>query len=102
VMPTGMPATAAPISVTLTDGFHFEVAPGETVLDAAIRAGAPIPYSCRGGTCRTCISRVVSGCVEHDPDYADELLIDAEEIADGYRLLCSALVYADSVLEIGM
>jgi hypothetical protein len=45
---------------------------------------------------------VVSGCVEHDPDYADDLLIDSEEIADGYRLLCSALVYADSVLELGM
>lgn len=90
------------VFVTLTDGFRFEVAPGEVVLDAAIRAGAPISYSCRGGTCRTCISRVISGCVEHDPDYAEDLLIDADEIADGYRLLCSALVYADSVLEVGM
>ena len=69
--------------VTLTDGFRFEVGPGEVVLDAALRAGARIPYSCRGGTCRTCISRVLSGCVEHDPDYADDLLIDADEIADG-------------------
>ncbi|HEU5101082.1 MAG TPA: 2Fe-2S iron-sulfur cluster binding domain-containing protein [Roseiflexaceae bacterium] len=94
-------APAAMLVVTLTDGFQFEVAPGEAVLDAAIRAGAPIPYSCRGGTCRTCISRVISGCVEHDPDYADDLLIDADEIADGYRLLCSALVYTDSVLDVG-
>ena len=31
-----------------------------------------------------------------------DLLIDADEIAEGYRLLCSALVYADSVLEIGI
>jgi ferredoxin len=101
-MSTGAPAIPPAVFVTLTDGFRFEVAPGEVVLDAAIRASAPIPYSCRGGTCRTCISRVVSGCVEHDPDYADDLLIEAEEIADGYRLLCSALVYADSVLEVGM
>jgi ferredoxin len=87
--------------VTLTDGACFEVAPDETVLDAALRAGVAIPYSCRGGTCRTCISRVLSGCIEHDPDYADDLLIDADEIAAGYRLLCSALAHADSVLEVG-
>jgi ferredoxin len=101
-MPSGAPAVPAAVFVTLTDGFRFEVAPGEAVLDAALRAGARIPYSCRGGTCRTCISRVISGCVEHDPDYADDLLIDADEVADGYRLLCSALVYANSVLEVGM
>lgn len=95
-------AAGALVIVTLTDGFQFEAAPGEVVLDAAIRAGAPIPYSCRGGTCRTCISRVLSGCVEHDPDYADELLIDEDEVAEGYRLLCSALIHADSVLEVGL
>src|SRR5262245_7712188 len=88
--------------VTLTDGASFEVAPDETVLDAALHAGVSIPYSCRSGTCRTCISRVISGCIEHDPDYADDLLIDADEVAAGYRLLCSALAYADSVLEVGL
>ena len=101
-MSSGTSFAPTAVFVTLTDGFRFEVAPGEVVLDAAIRAGAPVFYSCRGGTCRTCISRVISGCVEHDPDYADDLLIDADEIADGYRLLCSALVYADSVVEVGM
>jgi ferredoxin len=92
---------AIAIVVTLTDGSCFEVAPGETVLDAALHAGVSIPYSCRSGTCRTCISRVLSGCIEHDPHYADDLLIDADEIAAGYRLLCSALAYADSALEVG-
>jgi ferredoxin len=99
-MSIGAPVVPAAVFVTLTDGLRFEVAPGEVVLDAALRAGARIPYSCRSGTCRTCISRVVSGCVEHDPEYADDLLIDADEIADGYRLLCSALVYADSIVEV--
>jgi ferredoxin len=101
-MPSSAAMIATAVVVTLTEGFCFEVAPGEVVLDAAIRAGAPIPYSCRSGTCRTCISRVISGCVEHDPDYADDLLIDADELATGYRLLCSALIYADSVLDVGM
>ena len=87
--------------VMLEDGTYFGVNSGETVLEAALRAGVTIPYSCRSGTCRTCIARVVSGCIEHDPDYADELLIDEDEVAAGYRLLCSSLAYADSLLELG-
>jgi ferredoxin len=87
------------VMVTLTNGYSFEVFPNETVLDAAIRAGIPIPYSCRSGTCRTCISRVISGSIEHDPEYLDDLLIDQDEVADGYRLLCSSLAHTDSVIE---
>jgi ferredoxin len=94
------------ILVTVVDdaaGFEatFDVAPGETVLAAALRAGIEVPYSCRSGTCRTCMSRVVSGHIEHDPDYADELFIDDDEVAEGFRLLCSSLARADSVIDIG-
>jgi ferredoxin len=92
--------------VTVVDrpaGFEasFEVHPGETILEAATRAEIDIPYSCRSGTCRTCMSRVESGDVRHDPEYADELLIDEEEVAAGFRLLCSSLVYSESVIDIG-
>ena len=97
----GEQAVATSVGVMLADGRYFEVAPGETVLAAALRSGIDVPYSCRGGTCRTCIARVVSGSVEHDPDYVDDLLIDADEVADGYRLLCSSLAYEDSVVELG-
>lgn len=79
----------------------FEVRPGETILEASTRAEIDIPYSCRSGTCRTCMSRVESGDVRHDPEYADELLIDEEEVAAGFRLLCSSLVYSESVIDIG-
>ncbi len=79
----------------------FEVRHGETILEAATRAEIDIPYSCRSGTCRTCMSRVESGDVRHDPEYADELLIDEEEVAAGFRLLCSSLVYSESVIDIG-
>jgi ferredoxin len=94
------------VLVTVVDptaGFSasFDVISGETVLTAALRAEIDIPYSCRSGTCRTCISRIVSGHVEHDPDFADELFIDDDEVAAGYRLLCSSLAYADSVIDIG-
>jgi ferredoxin len=92
--------------VTVVDhaaGFEstFAVATGETVLAAALRADIDVPYSCRSGTCRTCLSRVVMGQIEHDPDFADELFIDEDEVAAGYRLLCSSLAHADSLIEIG-
>lgn len=77
----------------------FNVAEGETILEAAENAGIVLSYSCRGGTCRSCMTRILSGKAEHDPEYADELSIDAGEIADGYRLLCSTLVYSDLELE---
>ncbi len=80
-------------------GMTFDAAPDEPILDAADRAGLVLAFSCRSGTCRACITRVVSGCIEHDPEYADELSIDRHELADGYRLLCSAMACADSELE---
>ncbi len=83
----------------LKSGEAFEAQADEIVLDAADRAGLALVFSCRSGTCRACITRVVSGCVEHDPEYADELNIDGYELADGYRLLCSAFARSDCELE---
>ena len=80
-------------------GKTFPVEDDETILEAAENAGIVLSYSCRGGTCRSCMTRILSGQAEHDPEYADELSIDAGEIADGYRLLCSTLVYSDLELE---
>lgn len=87
-------------TVTLAkSGAQFTVEPGETILEAAERAGILMTYSCRSGTCRSCLTRVISGCAEHDPEYADELNIDADECAENYRLLCSALAHSDITLE---
>jgi ferredoxin len=87
--------------VTTTDGDAFEVEEGEIVLDAALRQGVDIPYSCRSGECRTCLSRVLSGRVEHEPEYADDLMLGQDEIDEGYRLLCSSLAHDDSEIDVG-
>ncbi len=90
----------ATFKVTLAaSGKQFSVESGETILEAAERAGVLLAFSCRSGTCRSCLTRIASGCVEHDPEYADELNIDAAELADNYRLLCSALAHSDVTLE---
>jgi len=89
------------VMVRTADGQSFEVEPDEIVLDAAMRQGVAIPYSCRSGTCRTCLSKVLSGRIEHEAAYADDLMIGPTEVAAGFRLICSSLAYEDSEIEPG-
>jgi NAD(P)H-flavin reductase/ferredoxin len=39
----------------------FECADGQSLLDAALRVGIALPYSCRKGICGTCAGRVAAG-----------------------------------------
>jgi ring-1,2-phenylacetyl-CoA epoxidase subunit PaaE len=59
-----------------------------TVLDAAMRAGLDLPYSCRAGVCSTCRTKVVSGEVEMDQNYA----LEEWELQQGYVLACQSRV----------
>jgi NAD(P)H-flavin reductase/ferredoxin len=42
----------------------FPCDPGETILDAAERAGYAVPYSCRKGVCATCEGTLARGAVD--------------------------------------
>uniref|UniRef100_UPI003341D498 CDP-6-deoxy-delta-3,4-glucoseen reductase n=1 Tax=Castellaniella defragrans TaxID=75697 RepID=UPI003341D498 len=81
----------------LPGGQAFTVEPGQTVLDAALAAGLVLPYSCRMGACSACRGRVVSG--EYDAGDAPGRILDAEELAQGYTLLCQARPASDLVIE---
>ena len=61
---------------------------GDTVLDAAERAGLSLPFSCRAGVCSTCRTKVVSGEVEMAQNYA----LEDWELEQGYVLACQARV----------
>ncbi|MBM2576715.1 2Fe-2S iron-sulfur cluster binding domain-containing protein [Jannaschia sp. Os4] len=80
-------APTIPLAVTL-DGATSEIdlAPGQTVLEAAEAAGLEAPWSCRAGVCSTCRCRVVAGAVEMDANHA----IEDDELRDGYVLSCQA------------
>lgn len=78
-------------------GHHFEVKDGETVLDAALRQGRVLPYSCRTGTCGTCKASVVEGSVDYGA-YAPQTLTDTERAA-GRALLCQAKPMSDIVID---
>src|SRR5262249_37891072 len=60
----------------------------ETVLDAAMRAGLELPFSCRAGVCSTCRTKVVSGEVEMAQNYA----LEDWELEQGYVLACQSRV----------
>lgn len=77
-------------------GHHFAARPDQTILDAGLAAGIPLPYGCASGTCGACRCRVRSGsAIEETPNRA---LSEAEQKA-GYTLLCQAHAHSDIVLE---
>lgn len=78
-------------------GSQFDVEPSETVLDAALRTGHVIPYSCRSGSCGSCKARIVSGAVDYG-EYRDSILTEAEQ-AQGVALLCQAHPTGDLVVD---
>ena len=59
---------------------------GDTILDAALAAGADAPYSCKNGMCSTCRARITEGTAAMDVNYS----LSADEIARGYVLTCQA------------
>ena len=71
---------------------------GESVLDAALRQGLVIPYSCRGGTCASCSAKLVSGRIGY-PDGLPPALSEAEAEA-GAALLCQARAQSDLVVQV--
>lgn len=68
----------------LLDGVALQARPGESVLDACIRCGVSIPFSCRGGVCQACLLRCVGG--EVPPQAQRGLPWDLR--AKGYLLAC--------------
>ena len=61
---------------------------GETILDAALRAGLNLPHSCKGGHCSSCRARIREGSIVYPRGRPLGLLADEER--DGYALLCQA------------
>lgn len=92
-----MSETALSYRVTLQPGGEaFDCAPDQPVLLAGLAAGVQLPWSCRNGTCRTCISRLVQGRVEHRIPWPG---LSAEEKAEGLILPCVAEPRSDVTLQ---
>lgn len=68
------------------------------LLQSMESGGIAWPSSCRNGTCRTCIGRLVSGTVRYEIEWPGLL---AEEKEEGYVLPCVAHPCSDVVLREG-
>ncbi len=62
--------------------FNSEV----TILDAALKQGADLPFACKGGVCCTCKASLLEGEVEMDVHWG----LEVEEIKKGYILTCQS------------
>ena len=85
-------------TVTIKPSNHsFTVEPDETILEAGIRHGYTMPYSCRDGVCGVCKGKVLQGAVDHGK-FQESALTEAERDA-GMALFCCAKPRSDLNLE---
>lgn len=82
--------TIEPLGVTI------EVAEGQTILDAALRAGVYLPHACCHGLCATCKVEIAEGEVDHGP-VSSFALMDFER-DEGKCLACCATPESDLVI----
>ncbi len=84
--------------VTLKPSGHiFSAHTGETVLQAALREGFPLPYGCRNGACGTCKGKIIQGTVDFG-SHNEDTLTEMEKRA-GMALFCCASPLSDLVVE---
>lgn len=96
----GWQASDAPVvsrvTITIDDNtFSYDHASAtETVLDAAHRTGADLPYACKGGVCCTCRAKVLKGSASMEVCYG----LEPSEVAAGYVLTCQAHPTTDTLV----
>lgn len=85
------------VEVTIVDGgkeFQFTMTKDyDNILDAALGAGADLPFACKGGVCSTCKCQVLEGSVEMKVNYA----LEEDEVAQDFVLSCQAVPTSDKV-----
>ncbi len=85
--------------VEMHPGAHrVDARPGETLLEAGLRAGLALPYGCRNGACGVCVCRVLHGRV--DPGHFQPGALGASMHARGEALMCCASALEDVAIEV--
>lgn len=67
---------------------------GDSILDAAQKAGADLPFACKGGVCCTCKAKILEGTAKMDVNYA----LEKDEVEAGYILTCQAHPTSEKLL----
>ena len=82
------PTTESKVTIILDEeSFDMPLAYGGlSVLDAALAAGADLPYACKSGVCSTCKAKITEGEVVMDINYA----LEPDEVERGFVLTCQS------------
>ena len=87
---TAPDTSKATTRITLhVDGRNFEFEKqldDNSILDAALKAGADLPFACKGGVCCTCKAKLIEGQVRMDVHWG----LEDEELKMGYILTCQS------------
>ncbi|MCB0632992.1 MAG: 1,2-phenylacetyl-CoA epoxidase subunit PaaE [Saprospiraceae bacterium] len=78
-------------------GKHFSfsmVSGSESILDAALKKNADLPFACKGGVCCTCRAKLLEGEVDVMVNYG----LEQEEIDEGYILTCQAIPTSEKIV----
>lgn len=67
---------------------------GISLVDAGLKAGIDMPYSCKGGVCSTCRAQVVTGEVDMDNNFA----LEDYEVARGFVLCCQSFPVSNKLV----
>lgn len=67
---------------------------GDSVLEAGQKAGADLPFACKGGVCCTCKAKILEGTAKMDVNYA----LEKDEVEAGYILTCQAHPTSDQLI----
>lgn len=74
------------------------VAPGQTVLEAAMEIDAPLRYDCASGSCGACVAQLCSGETEFDADGPSPL--SKAEAEAGLRPTCMTRLRGDATFDL--
>lgn len=92
--------TDAPLRFTVLVepmGRAFDADDATSLLQAAALAHIVLPSSCRNGTCRTCMCRMLEGQVRYSIEWPG---LSADEKKEGFILPCVAHAQSDLVIEV--
>ncbi|HET7793918.1 MAG TPA: 2Fe-2S iron-sulfur cluster-binding protein [Rhizobacter sp.] len=74
----------------------FDAPAGQSLLQSAREAGLVLPSSCRNGTCRECLCRLVEGRVSYAIEWPG---LSVDEKREGFILPCVARPESDLVID---
>lgn len=74
----------------------IQVTDEEYILDVAEMQEIDLPYSCRAGSCFSCLGKVVEGRVEQSEQALK--ILKPDEIDQGYILTCAAYAASDCTI----